>query len=436
MKLCERGGKYNMEEKDKNLLKECAKMLDGYYDIVKPKKNYDDCVRLNQEDMNKWQTIYFPKLVQSGWIPDYQYFGSTENLGIGNDGYFNKTEYCHFMYQAYKVLAGDIAENQMISYIKKCIQMFEKYVGEKCDRSKTNYLAGAELDIWKKDYYLYLSQSGIIADSSFFSGEPNMGIGNDGIFGCTELLHFLYQCYQYICQMKELPKWKVLLLYCPNVTNGKIESHGLPEDESYIKSTIDRYSKFMFVFSGGNVIFDIEYHKVDRLVKLSQSGDKFNLYCQNVKQEIDTYAPPKTKDLIITYTRYGDIPTSAYAFTTGISAASNYAGYITVGFLKNMPPDRYLIPSLENPPKYVPFPEEVYVHETIHVLDGFYSSKYHKVPNSDQASKYNYPCQNPGGIHGFYKFYQDALINKVLDPDTKEYIGVRPDMWCHSPSKD
>lgn len=297
------------------------------------------------------------------------------------------------------------------------------------------HLAGADLDIWKKDYYLYLSQSSLIPDSSFFSGKPNMGIGYDGIFGCTELFHFLYQCYNYICEMKELPTWKVLLLYCPNVTNGTVESHGLPEDEGYIKSTMDRYSKFMFAFSGGNVIFDIEYHKVDRLVTLSPMGDKFWLDCLDVKPEMDTYAPSKEKDLIITYTRYGDIPTSLYACTTGITPFSNNAGYITIGFVKDMPAERYLIPSLEQPPKYVPFPEEVYVHETIHVLDFFYSSKYHKVPDPDSAFKYNYQSQNPGGYHGFYQFYQDAISNKVLDPETKENIGVRADMWCHSPSK-
>lgn len=62
------------------------------------------------------------------------------------------------------------------------------------ETSKAFDLEPADMKRWKEDYYIVLSQPGLVEDAGFFNGKPQMGIGNDGRFIGAELLFFLAGC--------------------------------------------------------------------------------------------------------------------------------------------------------------------------------------------------------------------------------------------------
>lgn len=424
---------------EKECMLACAKMLEKYDNMVRQMSIYGNAKRLQDADLKVWQQEYFPKLVKSGLVEDYTFFGDTQNLGIGDDGNFDKSEYCHFMYRLYKAIAEDIQDkNYMISYIRQCIRLFEPYVEafrRKVYDDKTQHLDADGMWLWKSDFQLYLCDSGLIEDGDYFVEQGRCGV-SDGYFVGAELFHFLYRLNQYIVNMPDdLPTWKTLVFHCTNTVGGKITSVALSEDDYYVHLHADRFAKFMYAYSGGKVLFDVNVVTVDRSVTLSQYIEStYWLDCLDIKQEINQYAPDKTVDIIFGVSRYGKIPVARWGgLTTGIHSYANYAGYCITRFFDDIAGKLYLEPTLDNPPQYVPYPEEFMVHEAIHVLDMLYTEHYDKVPNPDCANDYGYSSLNPGGMCGYYKYYADILSCKVKD-STGQFIGVKADMWKIKPS--
>lgn len=84
-------------------VKGCIKMLEPYAAKFESQgTGISTCFELNKEDMEKWKSEYYPKLSESGMVPDASYFGSTANMGIGNDGQFYAEEFCHFLFRLYR----------------------------------------------------------------------------------------------------------------------------------------------------------------------------------------------------------------------------------------------------------------------------------------------------------------------------------------------
>lgn len=96
----------NMMPKEVNettiLLVECAAMLEKYVNRFPAERG---CAKFSDEDMAKWNNIFYPKLVKTGILLDDKFF-SVQGMyaGIGTDGYFNGYDFFHFLYRNYKAL--------------------------------------------------------------------------------------------------------------------------------------------------------------------------------------------------------------------------------------------------------------------------------------------------------------------------------------------
>lgn len=84
------------------MVAECAEMMEKYLSRFPAEKG---CVSFSAEDMKRWKTVFFPKLVQTGDIIDYQFFDkNNQGVGVGIDGAFTGYEYFQMMYRLYKKL--------------------------------------------------------------------------------------------------------------------------------------------------------------------------------------------------------------------------------------------------------------------------------------------------------------------------------------------
>ena len=89
-------------DENKTLVMECTQMLEKYLSCF-PKET--GCASFSGEDMKRWKEEFFPKLVQTGEIIDYQFFNNrNQSVGVGCDGAFTGYEYFQIMYRLYKKL--------------------------------------------------------------------------------------------------------------------------------------------------------------------------------------------------------------------------------------------------------------------------------------------------------------------------------------------
>jgi hypothetical protein len=72
-------------------------------------------------------------------------------------------------------------------------------------------------------------------------------------------------------------------------------------------------------------------------------------------------------------------------------------------------------------------PEEVWVHEWLHTLEGRMSS-YNTIPSADASEYYGYKSAEN---NSFYEYYRDILTCNVTDPISGEKLGMSKEAWNH-----
>ena len=149
---------------------------------------------------------------------------------------------------------------------------------------------------------------------------------------------------------------------------------------------------------------------------------------ENITSYLNQFFQERKYDSIMVLARMDGIKTEYWGLGTQPQAKSNGAGYAFVRFLEGTDTDWYLVPTTDNP-----YPEEVYVHEWIHQIEGHYNAKGFSVPSADDALKYGYTDLTEGA-GGWYRFYEDILSCNVLDPVTGKRIGVPGTAWADKPS--
>ena len=145
---------------------------------------------------------------------------------IGYDKTFYKYQYCETLYECYKYLAGNYVPDSRTQFVKFCIDLAEPYVnrfrrkpGERPDGTAPKGEGkGAEyypfdkddLNTWKKyclevfgkanrdDNIWQIYNENIRFCGNGDTSNENLGIGQDGEFYGSELLHFLYLCYRFL----------------------------------------------------------------------------------------------------------------------------------------------------------------------------------------------------------------------------------------------
>lgn len=204
---------------DEELFRECAAMLESYYEQVKTEGSSNQRLyNLIGNDLVKWRTCYYQaiKAMAPAGVENEEFFESEYELGrikgINEEGHFMKYGYCNIMYQLYKLLLSiAVSEMGMPDYDNKCTLILQAaMIGEKYvpnfrgkstyDRELGVFEKTQDLPIWKA-FYNCNTKEELVCDGSFFGnyrGNPNYGIGADGEFYGRELLHFLSRCYKYV----------------------------------------------------------------------------------------------------------------------------------------------------------------------------------------------------------------------------------------------
>lgn len=122
----------------------------------------------------------------------------------------NKHEYCHFLYECYKVLSYDAP--CVPGIVRDCINMLEEYIkyfrGGGTAPTGMSTLNKADMVQWEEIYHPALVKTNIIVDDKFFDptgNSPHWGIGTDGKFNLAELCNVLARCYKLLL-INEIPK--------------------------------------------------------------------------------------------------------------------------------------------------------------------------------------------------------------------------------------
>lgn len=196
-------------KQQKDLIEQCTAMFENYYEKMKGHKgDHSLKISLTDSDKKHWLEEFYPQLMSNDLIIDDRFFypdGRNKNWGVGNDGIMLISDFCNIMYQLYKTLCcSTCTVSDEDKVIVSCIRMLEPYV-EYCvnttEMSKITTLSTTHMKSWKDEYYPKLVETKKIHDTDFFDSEEknkNYGIGQDGKFNSTELLHFLYECYKYL----------------------------------------------------------------------------------------------------------------------------------------------------------------------------------------------------------------------------------------------
>lgn len=147
--------------------------------------------------------------------------------------------------------------------------------------------------------------------------------------------------------------------------------------------------------------------------------DNYWLSPSDIAADLDKYAPDGKYDSIIVNWRKHDgkgrsVPSYGWGWSIGPSGWSNGAGYSVVTTPENA--RRTWDGS---------HPEEIFVHEWMHQLEGFYRGKGADVPPLHDAEKLGYEPDSRGS---WWAWYRDYLRGRVRDGDRS--VGVSPGVWA------
>ncbi|MFO0793392.1 MAG: hypothetical protein U0586_04940, partial [Candidatus Brocadiaceae bacterium] len=222
--------------------------------------------------------------------------------------------------------------------------------------------------------------------------------------------------------------WKMLVIVYPRIDasyiwKGKtyyLQHEMNYSDRSFFLQTINRIPDTVYSWAGGNTQIKLTVVISDRPIQsvtVTNEGtndEKANWWISpdDVRSEMDTYAPPGTYDSIIAVFNLveGSIWGVGSVGTWG--SVTNGAGYAMV----QLPINFQAWGST--------YPEEIIVHEWLHTVEGFYRGFGYAVPSLHDAEKYGY---KPDGNGSWHRWYEDYMQNKVWN-GTK-YVGVPSDAW-------
>lgn len=215
----------------------------------------------------------------------------------------------------------------------------------------------------------------------------------------------------------ELPRWKILWLITPKVhatlENGSVHSVNMVQSDILkTKEIAEHFDAFLKnTITAATFQVDI-YEAQNPITHLTK--DEYNGYWvapedlpNDAKEKIEQY------DCVITTVRLADTKETLGTEWWGLGTWK----YCLVQLLPG-----YEYWYFDN----APYPEEVYVHEWIHILDFWFENLGYKMPGADSSDSYGY-------VDKHHQFYCDILTGKVLDPSSGKYIGVTKEMWAKSP---
>lgn len=401
-------------------------MLEPYAEKVK-QSGETHCVSLNANDTAKWKEVFYPQL--STMLDDTTYFMHPTDLnpryGIGIDGQFYSDEYFNCMFRLYLLSIIDLDLSRLDrAYVYSCIRFLyeETYQFRNQGRNTlVSSLSSKKLTEWLIDYWVYLSKPGLISDSDYYCStkiDPCKGIGQDGKFTNSALLHFLYGCAQYLSHSANVvvPVWKLLFIYYPSIACPEGTAGSKPNDLEYCQKISEKMGKYLFAYSGGKVIAQGQFVNANRAItSLTRSGNSYYIGLNDAKPELDEYASTHAgkpeQDIIMTFARFDNIPRSYF----GLALPSSR--YCTIALAHQQ------LPSIQNPT-----PEGGgCIHELLHVLQHWGGKFGVAGVNPDKMGDYGY--QSGQDI----QFYQDILGCKVVKPGTSEKVGITDPVWNNPP---
>jgi len=217
----------------------------------------------------------------------------------------------------------------------------------------------------------------------------------------------------------KIAKWKVLWLVYDSL-DVTVTVNGTPTDfttnlseksKKIIAEAAEYFEKRIEKDAYGLVDIEIDYViSPNKVTDVSSYGSKsYWIAPDNIRDDLDFYAPIGKYDSIIVSTEQGGIPRDEYwglTYPTKPLASANYAGYSYIAINEQW----------DN--------TEVYIHEWLHQLEGYFGSPF---PGADNMGGYGYTNMST--------YYTDILQNKVYDSVLGKYVGISSEMWNSSPTK-
>jgi hypothetical protein len=220
--------------------------------------------------------------------------------------------------------------------------------------------------------------------------------------------------------------WKMIVLVYRNIDATYIDQSGVTQhavhamsdrDYNYVMYMLSRLADTIATWSAGDAIMNVTVVTVDEPMRSLNADGSANEY--QARKEIDRYNPGGVYDCISIVYSLDDIWVSGVA-SVGLSGTANGAGFSRIHV----------------PINYIDwgstYPEEIFIHEWLHNVEGYYRGLGYNAPNLHDAEAYGYqPDPNAGG--SWHEWYEDYMQNKVWDGS--QYIGVPLAAWqSHVPT--
>jgi len=185
-----------------------------------------------------------------------------------------------------------------------------------------------------------------------------------------------------------------------------------------VLNTVQRFSRSVNNWSGGNVAMDLDIVEVPHNVTaLDRLGDGYWLGPRSVRDDLDHYAPDGTYDSIFVVWKARDdkerIPVGGWGLTLPPGSWANGAGYSSI----ITPSEMWWWTDSTNP-------EEVFVHEWMHQV--LYWQEQHERLSLDLHGGASYGYESVNGT--WKRWLSDLMKGEVRDGN--HYTGVDRAMWA------
>lgn len=221
--------------------------------------------------------------------------------------------------------------------------------------------------------------------------------------------------------LQSTPVWKIVLFVYSNIDVTYLDGNGI---EQHFVYTITESEKMKAIWSfrqfASNaqrlsdnqalILYDVIYinRTINTLTQLSQGY--YWVSPDDVRAELDYYAPNGAYDSVFIYWPQNDLASNvqipSWGWGLALTSPSGWSNGATYASVANAPEWMWESPSGDL--------GEVWLHEWLHGVCGFYANRGYVMPNGDADGGGSHQYQN-SPTEGWSAYYHDLMTGNVLD---------------------